>query len=277
MQTLKTIFSFLILAASLASCQDVIELDLPNTTNRIVVEGFISDDNKNPYVNISQTRAYYDSVTTYISNATVIISSSSLEIDTMKEVSTGHYEALNLKGEIGKTYTVQITLPSGKQYTSLPEKINRALPIDSLYAKFNPKNIREEAGYTILYDAVDPVGIGDFYFLKFYENGKLKNEVGDLIFFDDKFFDGGVLKAVEFPSYRLQVGDTATVEQISVTSNYFIYLNKLRQAGFVGGPFDAPPAPIIGNIINPKDPNDYALGYFNAGAVRSKSHIVKKL
>lgn len=74
---------------------------------------------------------------TPITGATVFIIDDKNQTENLVETSNGIYEtSSSYKGVIGNTYTLNIKLPNGKQYRSLPEKLYATTPIEKINSKF---------------------------------------------------------------------------------------------------------------------------------------------
>ena len=93
------------------------------------------------------------------------------------------------------------------------------------------------------------------------------------IIFEDRLSDGAAIKDKEIvllPFYR-RPDILIEVQQLSLnesTYNYFKIISDLVSTS--GGLNAPPPAPLFGNIFNPDDPSEIALGQFTAAGVSSK-------
>lgn len=121
------ILFIIILFFSLISCSKEIKVDLPKENSQLVVEGYI-ELNKYPIVYLTKTKNYTDKIDSsnvfdYIASvAKVTISNGdtseilTLRLDT-EQFPFYYFEGTEIKGEVGKTYTITIEL-SGEQYES---------------------------------------------------------------------------------------------------------------------------------------------------------------
>ncbi|MBX7180666.1 MAG: DUF4249 domain-containing protein [Bacteroidia bacterium] len=148
---------FLVVLFSASSCTKEIEVVLPDAENKIVVEGWIEND-QYPVVKLSRSAGFFDPVPTLadtigflnyilndlvVQNATVIVSDGIISdtlvptldiINFSKEyrlplVYLGH----TIKGEVGKTYTLKVMV-EGKTLTS-STRIPELIYMDTLYWK----------------------------------------------------------------------------------------------------------------------------------------------
>src|SRR5579859_3190476 len=133
------LFIFIILD----SCVDKFNLNLPQSDQLLVVDGMITDE-PGPYTVKLQWSSSSDELipsAQYISGAQVIIKDSLGGAETLTEVGYGNYQTSpnGIQGEPGKTYHVEIKTPDGKTFSSIPEKLQSAGAIDSLYFEFEQK------------------------------------------------------------------------------------------------------------------------------------------
>jgi hypothetical protein len=106
----------------------------------LVVEGMITTDST-PYVvklsytgNFTNANVAIDSNQNFINDARVVIKDDAGDSALCFLISPGTYQTTdsNFVGMIGRSYTLDIYLSSGKTYVSTPEKINTVPPIDSV-------------------------------------------------------------------------------------------------------------------------------------------------
>ena len=99
----------------------------------------------------------------------------------------------------------------------------------------------------------------------FYVNNKYDSRPNFIATANDDGIDGFCLFGLDVYGDELELGDTVTVFQMCSTEAYFNFVNTVRsQTAFVGGPFDGPPAPITGNLMN-LTTNKAAYGFFGVG------------
>ena len=271
-QLLFILFSFLLFT----SCEDVIDLDLPEGEKRIIINGRVTDSLKTR-VDIHVTADYLSNeANPPISDAQVRLFENNIEVATLQESDSakGYYTS-SYKGTLGNSYHIEVTIPEGHSYfpgttwLSVPEEMKRIAPFDSSYFKYQPKEPFIDEGYYAYAMFTDPIGQGDNYRFRIWKNDSLYNTAFDLSAIRDDFFDGqsfndSILPALQF-GYAEELGDTFTMEMSSLTPEYISFLELLsEQTTQVGSTFDPPPSPIIGNIYNAVNREQYGLGYFNA-------------
>lgn len=266
-------------ALALVSCQDLIEVDLPPGETRLIVNGRVTDRDS-ARVDVKWSVPYLTTEPNApVTNALVVLYEDGMAVDTLLHRGNGRYLA-NFQGAVGRSYRVAVSVPPRDGFphgtwTSAAETLNRCNDADSIYSQFLPRApFQQEGRYVFLHWSEAP-GRGDHYRVRIFRNDTLQNQTFDLTVFNDDFNDGFVFPTPpSIPPIQIagpdSVGVRYRVELGSISAGLFAYLRLLREQTLqVGGLFDPPPAPIIGNIYREGDANDYALGYFYASAIRT--------
>ncbi len=266
-------------ALSLASCQDIIDVELPAGETRLIVNGRVTDRDSArvdvkwsvPYLNTEPNEP--------VINALVVLYENEVAVDTLVHRSNGRYLS-DFQGEVGRSYRVAVTVPEREGYpsgtwTSATEALNRCNDADSIYSEFLPRAPFQQEGRYVFIHWSEAPGRGDHYRVRVFRNDTLQNQTFDLTVFNDDFNDGFVFPTPpSIPPIQIagpdSVGVKYKVELGSISMGLYSYLNLLREQTLqVGGLFDPPPAPIVGNIYREGNENEYALGYFYASAIRT--------
>jgi hypothetical protein len=266
-------------ALSLASCQDIIDVELPAGETRLIVNGRVTDRDSArvdvkwsvPYLNTEPNEP--------VTNALVVLFENEVAVDTLIHRSNGRYLS-DFQGEVGRSYRVAVTVPEREGYpsgtwTSATEALNRCNDADSIYSEFLPRAPFQREGRYVFIHWSEAPGRGDHYRVRVFRNDTLQNQTFDLTVFNDDFNDGFVFPTPpSIPPIQIagpdSVGVKYKVELGSISMGLYSYLNLLREQTLqVGGLFDPPPAPIVGNIYRESNENEYALGYFYASAIRT--------
>ncbi len=275
--------SVLVLIVVNLSCTDVIDLDTGDTTRALNVYGHISDTT-GTQVSLSLTTSYFDQNTNPpINDADVFLFEDGVSVGQLNPLGAeGKYE-LDYSGTLGKSYHIEILLPTHyglpQNWSSQPEVLSRVFKADSFNTRFLTKNsvpsVFEEGYYSLLYFQ-EPKGVGDSYRIRRWLNDSLFAQ--DFLIFDDANFDGADFGG-SFPGVAIygpmEIGDTNRIEISSISRPYYDYLSLIVEQVFqIGGPFDPPPSPIVGNIYNSDDPKDYGFGFFFASAQNYAETVV---
>lgn len=244
---------FLGVVVALASCEEVIQLELKNTQPVTVIEATLNATTGECKVEATHSAGFYDTNFTRINGATVKITSESGIEKILTEVGPGVYIAQNLKPAPDEILHLTLTDSAGNVFaakTSVP----RAVFLDSLKVVRGFGDPRPDAEPIFLINPKwqDPPGVANYYRFKVTKNGKIRQ--GSFNITSDEAFDG---TEVDIPLYRysFDLGDTLKFEFQtidSVSHAYFSQVNDMARPSFVS----ATPYNPIGNFDNG------ALGYF---------------
>ncbi|MDJ1480768.1 DUF4249 domain-containing protein [Cytophagaceae bacterium YF14B1] len=294
---------FCILFISLAanSCITPYNPDLGSAQTRIVIEGIISTLPGPQKVRITQSSVYTngsEGTNIGITGAHVYVTDDiGNRIDYM-DIGTGNYETdAFVQGIIGRSYQLHVITPDDKEYISEPDLLKPVPQIDNIYWEYN----REKKEINVYLDLTDAPTPGDGYLWKWQHYEKLTyckySEVvalpnggstwtlcrecctncWDIIqcrscvnIASDQYVNGNKIKKQLITSvpYSDYTPYYLLIEQRSLTSNAYAFWNSVKaQTSSTGGPFDAAPAPIVGNIKNIADAKEKVLGFFGASDI----------
>lgn len=274
---LKIALLIFLILFMLSSCQDVIDLEVPDGDIQLVVDGWLTDQDGEKEVKLSTTANYFEnSESPLVENALVILYNESGALDTLEEEAPGTYVTPYI-GQIGSTYHLYIRTQTGEEYESNPETLTAVPEITAIYSTFKEESIFEDEGYYISIDTYEPVGPGNHYRWKQFVNGTYLNTPFDLLYATDEFVDGNPILGFEVTiNAPLELGDEYKIQQLSISQEAFEFFTQLEtQTAFVGSLFDSPPAALQGNIIRLDQPDKKALGYFGVSSVSEMEIIVE--
>lgn len=271
---MKRLLPILAIALGLFSCEDVIDLEIENSASYLVVDGEISDRAGDKTVQLYYSNAYFDSTQPeYISGIDIVLFENNIAVDTLVENTPGFYQT-SYVGIEGNAYHIAFSV-DGEVYESVPETINRVSEIDSIYARFEDDSPFLEPGYYVYFDTFEPSGRGDYYRWRTYYNNEYLDDPFNIFVSDDQLVDGNPIDEFQVNFEPYNAGDTVRVEQMSITqSNYEYWSLIITQTAQVGSLFDAPPAPVIGNMVCTSNSDLLILGYFSASAIREAEIII---
>jgi Domain of unknown function (DUF4249) len=280
MKNTNYIFILLSIASVLVSCEETITLDLDQTTSKVVIEGFVTNEIGKSYVRISKSTDFYKvGSTERITNAVVRLNSTRGEEVLFAHNPSGekkqegvYFASSSFKGEIGNTYNFIVSI--GSQTYEAQDELFAVSKIDSLSYGINDTELDDPEIEGKFYEALlftkEPPETKDYYLFKFYRNDTLDYSNDTDVYFTN---DEGIEEKINgFPSpvyYSLK--DTATVEMYSLSRNAFLFYNDLSNLlNGDGGMFSPPPA-------NPRTNwSNGALGFFQASAVSRETIIIKE-
>lgn len=262
MKYLLYIFTIVI---TLSSCSEPIVLDLPDSDQKVVVEGVI-ESGEAPYVILTKSLPYYTEIDT---NTLADLIITDADLVTVKNNSTGvidtltvkfnfnsypyvYYEASNPKfyGEEGGSYDLKVVVDTVTltSTTTIPEII----PLDSVWFEIEGNLDTLGVAYGHL---TDPPALGNYY--RWYTKRKNKDTrfvapLGSVT--DDKFYNAESFDFFyyrepdpfgetedDFSQYYFKVGDTVIVKFASLDYNTFNFWKTMEtDAGSEGNPFAAP-------------------------------------
>lgn len=294
---IKYIFS-IFLSVSLMSCEDVIQLNVPETEKYLVVEGTITNVAGEQFIKLTESQALLSTTApNAVTNATVKVTDNTGRVYEFKDTKNeGKYiwtpsTATEAMGAIGKTYTLRIDV-NGESYQAVSE-LKRVPKIDSIVYKYedSPRvnqtgDNKPKQGYDANFYAKDFVGVGDCYRVKVYKNGKMFSGADNIVIAYDALLnkssvgDGLMfilpLRRAISPELYLE-NDKLKVELNSITEPHFDFWTQFRTGLNNTGLFSTPAARIPCNVINiSATPKKQAAGWFGTSAVTSLEVTIDK-
>jgi hypothetical protein len=248
------------------SCERVIDVDLNEANPQIVIEGNLSYNQGELEVQISKTGSYFSTTPVEkVGNATVYLENSAGTRFEAEAFGDGIYKIENYPLQHGKEYRLFIE-SEGQNYEA-KSTLYPSVKIDSLGFEYQPDVRFFEGGYRLLLYFSDPPDEGNYYRIKVHKNGELFNDVDDLIVFDDSGLNGKGIQ-VTLRRQLFDMGDTASVQLMSIDENAFHYFTTFREMANTNPGSPAPANP-ISNFSNG------ALGYFSAWSFDKQSIMIE--
>jgi hypothetical protein len=277
---MKNLTRFLItvfLSNMIISCTERIDIELDESSVRLVVEGEVTTDTMAHKVVLTKTTSYfYDQESPPVTGASVSITAGERNILLYEKESGVYYTDSTFYGMVGLTYTLNITLASpvgGHTEYSSSSYMNNAVRIDSSNLVFHPE-WSDSGFYEVQCYLKDPP-TDDYYRFLIYRNDKILSDTLDEWFVtDDRFFNGSYVygATVAFldqgsENEKLEAGDEITLELNCLGRDYAGFLWEAQSELMGSNPlFSGPPANVKGNISNG------AIGFF-AAYTTSRSRI----
>ncbi|MGZ4034462.1 MAG: DUF4249 domain-containing protein [Bacteroidia bacterium] len=194
---MKKYFLFFLILFIISSCTEKINVNLPGSDGKIVIEGNI-ENGKYPEVIITKTIPLFSSISgtsasdfyvldahVYVSNGT-ITDTLSLTIDSASSLGVV-YKGNTITGVVGQTYSLKVVAANGKIYTATTS-IPTPVPLDSVWWKKQPPN--DTLGFANAHLS-DPPGLGNNY--RWYAKRPTKDRrfiAPGGATFDDKLING---------------------------------------------------------------------------------------
>ncbi|MCU0377906.1 MAG: DUF4249 domain-containing protein, partial [Bacteroidales bacterium] len=143
MKLLIRLISLLLFSGILVCCTERIDLELDESTVRLVVDGAVTTDTTAHTVWLTKTTSYYYSEEPPAVSGAVVTISSDQGVVRLNEVSPGYYQTkADFHGTEGMTYTLNIRLASpigGFTLYSASATINEIVELDSTQLWFYPE------------------------------------------------------------------------------------------------------------------------------------------
>jgi hypothetical protein len=271
---MKNIINLLIASIFLFGCTEVVDIPLDTESPRLVIEASIKwqkgTSGNVQKIKLSTTSDFYTNDVPVVSDATVVVKNSSNIIFDFTEVAnTGVYVCSNFAPVLNETYTLTI-VSKGKTYTAT-ETLKPVAEIvnvtQEIIQGFEGEVIRVRANY------LDTAATEDYYLFNYKYPNKIKP---DFYVSDDKFYNGNLFFSTSFGDDAKQ-NDMIKISHFGISRGYYDYLNiLLNLAGNQGGgPFQAPPVTVRGNIINTTNTEDFPFGYFSLSETEIREYTVQ--
>lgn len=273
LKTTLLIISIIISSIGLISCEDVVDVDLNTAAPKLVIDasikwqkGTLGDEQT---IKLSTTTGYFENTIPTVSGAIVFITdSNSIQYDFNEDIGTGNYICTNFNPVLNETYVLTV-IHDGQTYLAT-ENLIPSPTIDSVEQN-------DEGGFTgdeieVKFFFQDDGLVDNFYLIQF--NPSFLN-LPEYDVVDDEFFQGNQMFGLYF-NEDLEVADELTFTLHGISERYYNYMNVLLGvAGNSGGPFQAPPATVRGNIVNQTNFDNYALGFFRLSEIDTMTYTVQ--
>ncbi|AWG21710.1 hypothetical protein FFWV33_09245 [Flavobacterium faecale] len=273
MKKISLLLLFIVTLVS-SSCEEVVQVDLDTAAPKLVIEATIKwqkgTAGNNQKIKLTTTTSYFSNIIPTVSGAKITVKNSSNTVFTFNEIATsGEYGCSNFVPKINETYTLTV-IANGQTYTA-SEILKSVAPIDEIEQKndggFTGKDIQLKTYFT------DPAPETNYYLYQYSYTGQVTQTFyGDI----DTFFQGNKFFSLS-QNDDLKIGDEVSVTHYGISKTYYNYMSILISiaGGSSGGPFQAPPATVRGNIINTTNKDNYALGYFALTEIDSRVFTIK--
>ena len=270
----------------------------------LVVSGVLTDGNGPHIIRLTRPGNYDKQAFQVVSDAGISLSDNLGNTYRYQSVfpadRPAYYELRDVKGETGRTYTLDIRLADGEQYRSHPQVMPEPIALDTAevrgewYYSTTAEGEVVRAPFAFVYArTLAPAVTKDRYLLWESEAIYIFNEISPKLYVFlpvshqcfvnnrindqlvaiadlNKYSPGGVV----FENVGKRKIDQAfekriafAVYQRSIGREAYQYWEKINKLLLASGTiFDAPPAAVAGNVENMTHPNNPALGFFEVGA-----------
>lgn len=310
------LLAMLLVVACLQACVDPLELQIDTGQKSLVVSGMVTDQNDSTLNKVTLTwTSPFDSekqqvVVERVRNATVTVQDNLGNSMPLYEGPAYGVYTLNredFRVEQGRSYTLHIRLPDGREYASRPELLRPVPALQGIGYEFkefidvvrNSAGMlieRRSVGFEVKAKVQDPSERGNYYrwdtegVFEFYTNtgdkpdpsvcwanmGSINTKV---VASDDRLVNGryfeqpvAVVPADIPTKYRIKI------RQFSLTGEAYEFWRLFnQQQSSVGSIFDPPPARINGNMYSVNNPDERVVGYFTASAMVEDFIVIPRM
>jgi len=299
-------FILILMIVLLSGCITEFIPVIEEKTELLVVEGLITDQPVSNKIKISKSLPLGTrSEARPVSGCGVFINDDLGNNYYLREKEDGIYytDSTNFRGEVGRNYTLNISVPRGTtyiSYKSYPVEMKAVPPIDTVYYE---KTVIAEPydsykginGCQIYLDTHDPANNCRFYRWDFAETWKLRllfdvpnqtcyiSENSKDIFIESTaaFSEDRIKRLpvtyISNATDRLRFQYSILVNQYSLNEEEYSYWKKLKNLTVsVGGLHDVIPSSIASNIVCVDNPAEKVLGYFSVSAMSSKRIFIQE-
>lgn len=244
-----------LLLLTLSACEEVIELELDATEQRVVIEANLDAGNGICTVNLSLSGGFYTTNDfDKISGASIELNTSEGGQYTLTEENPGKYTVQGIALSPQQTCTMTVRLASGETYQAMATT-PAPVPLDMLMVEKNegnPMGGSTESAYELTAKWQDLPGMPNYYRLKIYRNDDFQSNL--IVMMDDRLGDGSpIVRPIIRQQYAL--GDTLKCALLSTDEAYYQYFTDIFNAEGKGLSAPAP--------FNPRGNFDHnVLGYF---------------
>ncbi len=262
----KSCFIFLMLVLLLSGCEKVINVDLNEAAPALVIEGNVDALRHRAEVKISETSSYFNqSESEMVSGAKVVITMDGRDSFLLSETQNGIYTFENIFVRTGAKY--HLTVNSNNKIIEGTSVLQPKVPIDTLWYYNEDSYSFFDKGYVVNVYFDDPPEVDNYYRIKVFVNGDLRDKAEDFVLFSDRYFDGQFV-TIDLRGFDINPKDTVDIQLISLDEKSYDFYNTLIDLIY-NNPGSAAPANPNTNLSNG------ALGYFSAWTSDKQRVIIR--
>ena len=261
MKNIKIIF--LLLLVLFTNCEKVIDVDVPSIKPKLIIDAtfeVLFDETPvvaNTVVKLSLSADYFDDTIPPVTNASVFLTnlSDNSIINFTDENEDGSYEPIisfipadDVEYELTIIYDNETYIGKATKVKSTP--FTEIIQGDETL--FSGEEIELKISFT------DNVDVNNYYLFNI--------DTYNFITIEDRFFNGTDYNFSYFyEDENIEFPKNIDLKMSSMTKEYYTYFEILVSQGGQngGGPFQAIPASLLGNMINKTNEDNFPLGYFH--------------
>ncbi|SOD92704.1 DUF4249 domain-containing protein [Spirosoma fluviale] len=290
---------YILILTALVACIDQVQLPIRTEVPRLVVEGQITNEAPPYTVRLTYTGKYggeggQNVNDQYVAGAQLTLADDQGRSTRFASTGSGMYQTTDatFRGQVGRAYTLTVTLTDGRRYVTKAERMPAVPQIDSVSARLvKTGNLAIPYAFSYGANTTDPAGEQNYYRWTAYGytnrlsvgvpcslgspnlcNNRCWTMVSTNVVnvFSDEAINGNPLRnrfVLQIPIYTI-APQLVDVQQYAITqANYQFWKLYQQQNARTGSIFDPLPAPVTGNLVNASDATDLARGYFSVTSV----------
>ncbi|MEM6320726.1 MAG: DUF4249 domain-containing protein [Bacteroidota bacterium] len=292
-----------LLLLSVLGCIDPINLTLEDEDEFLVIDGGLTNSVGTHPLTVYYATGQRTSARRAVTDAQIRLIADTGEQWNYTETTDGTYELPMVQGQAGVSYRIAMDLSDGQTYESQLEKMPELIRGANAYWELMERPVLNRNGFPFDRPFVDlyldtELPVGRDYWLKWdvftmYAYPEVQcSPLGPppkICYFTEEptaqeinLFNGSNFENTSLERLPLTTKDIPTlnsefrnkfyflVNQKSITSTAHDYWRRINAiTNQTGSVFDAPPAPVVGNVVNPNDESEIVLGFFEVSNVDS--------
>lgn len=271
---MKKPFYIFILFFLAFSCEDVIDLDVPESEQKLVIDASINwfkgTAGNEQQIKLTLSAPYFNLEIPPANGAQIVITDSNNNMfQFLEEGSSGIYINNDFIPEINGVYNLNIVYQD--EIYSATETLISVSEIEYIEQNNDGGFSGEETEIKAYF--MDPANEENYYFFEFISDIV---EVPSLEVYKDEFIDGNEIFGF-YTEEDLTTGDELIIRNYGVSKRFYEYMFILLQQNSEesGGPFETQPATVRGNCINQTNPDNFPLGYFRLSEVSEFIYLIE--
>ncbi len=276
---MKTYF-YIVLVMCLFSCEDVIEVNVPESPPKLVIEASIEWEKgtigNEQEIKLSLSTPYFSEQQVIPATGAQVLVRKFIDntIFNFTESSPGIYTTDSFFPELNEVYELEIVYDN-ELYTG-QEELKSVSDINSVTQTVSGGFNDELIEVNIYFD--DPVDEENYYLTRFQESSDILPYYFPL---KDEFTNGNEMTMFyekeegDTENDEFNTGDVVNIELSGISERYYNYMSLLLQQADDQGPFGVTPAPVIGNCVNNTTTDQKPFGYFRLSEVVRTSYTIQ--
>ena len=265
----------------LNSCQDVIDIDVPTSDPKLVIDASIDWEKETSGVTqeifLSTSTSYFENnINSIVTGAQVKITNDLTGSEfVFLDQNNGKYITNEFIPEINSTYTLEIEY--NNEIYKATEQMKSVPEIEEITQSSNSIFDLEVIDLNVSFN--DPENEQNFYLFEYFEEEDMFPELLDV---KDEFFNGNLMTIALFIDANdedgnliVEEGDIVHVKFRGISERYYNFIRRLIEQAFAGDPFETTPSQLRGNCVNITNPDNYPFGYFRLSELVSIQQVIE--